>query len=363
VNIHQLPTASYQNDTNCINIPNTFQSNTLHPDGNIVNYNWIVDTTNIFNHTYDSIIYAFPTLGNHTVQLIVTDVNGCKDDTSSTFFIIDRPRSVISTLDTTICAGFSVPFTVSGTYDSVRWVPSAWVSNPTADSVTIKPKQTIEYLVYTYLKTCVPKIDTVNIWVIDSVPISVTANPTSVVLGLSSDVTSHIKGTVDSIVWSPYKPSTLDCRTCDSVKATPDSTTTFTATIYYSHNGVTCMNASSVTITVIQSCDGSLLYIPDHFTPNSDGTNDLFRIIGRGIDKVNYFRIFDKWGTIIYEATDVSYDPTVAINGTHAAWNGCRGNDLNKPMNSDVYVYQFEVKCIVESSQPIRGKGTITLVR
>jgi gliding motility-associated-like protein len=109
-----------------------------------------------------------------------------------------------------------------------------------------------------------------------------------------------------------------------------------------------------VTITVFQSCNNSLIYIPNTFTPNGDGKNDAFRIRGEGITQVNYFRIYDRWGKLVYEANDVP-DPN------NAAWNGCLRNDQSKPENSGVYVYVFEIQCV--TGQTLTGKGNLTLIR
>jgi gliding motility-associated-like protein len=87
-------------------------------------------------------------------------------------------------------------------------------------------------------------------------------------------------------------------------------------------------------ITVFTSCDNSLIYVPNTFTPNNDNTNDVFRIRGQGISRVNYFRVFDRWGKLVYEANNVE-------NPDDAAWNGALNNDKSKPENSGVFVYLF----------------------
>jgi gliding motility-associated-like protein len=198
----------------------------------------------------------------------------------------------------------------------------------------------------------VPLIDTVSIWVIDSVPVSASADPENIILGLSSNVTSTVKGTIDSIVWDP--DSTLNCRNCMNPIATPQKTTTYNATIYYSKNGVVCSNRTSVTITVYQSCDNSLIYVPNTFTPNGDGKNEVFRLRGQGITKVNYFRVYDRWGKLVYEANNVD-DPD------SAAWNGGLHNDTSRPENTGVFVYVFEIRCV--TGQTVSGKGNVTLIR
>ena len=350
--VHALPEIGLDNASSCINVNNDYVSIDTLGDGPITFYNWTIDGVQQgidSNHIY----HSFPNIGTYQFCLNVSDVYGCKDTACQSIVIFSSPLDTVSPLDTTICIGYSASFKVTGPrFDRVQWIPSTWVNNPASDSVTITPLQTISYQVYSYYMQCIPKVDTVKIWVIDTVPVSATADPYNIILGLSSNVTSVVQGTIDSIVWAP--DSTLSCRNCKNPIATPHETTTYTATIYYSKNGVTCSNTASVTITVYQSCNDKLIYIPNTFTPNGDRVNDAFRIRGQGISKVNYFRIYDRWGKLVYQAENVT-------DTDDAAWNGCLNNDQSKPENSGVFVYVFDVQCI--TGQSVTGKGNVTLIR
>lgn len=351
--VHSNPIAIFSGDSNCILLPNKLTGAYRIGDGGITHYNWTID--GIPQTTSDSLTIhrAFATPGIYNVCFSVSDVFGCTSpDSCNNVTIIAEPTDTIDPIDTTLCLGYSAAFHIHGTYSSIQWVPSTWLDNPNSSDVVATPRQPIKYLVYAYYGQCRPIVDTVSIYVIDSVPVEAAANPENIILGLSSNVTSTVKGTIDSIVWDP--DSTLNCRNCRNPIATPKQTTTYTATVYYSKNGVTCSNRASVTVTVITSCDNSLIYVPNTFTPNNDGTNDVFRIRGQGITKVNYFRIYDRWGKIAYEATNVD-------NLDDAGWNGGRNNDSSKPENSGVFVYTFEIQCI--TGQTITGKGNVTLIR
>ena len=359
ITVHALPVPNFNNDTSCIAVDNTYTSSTKIGDGAITTYAWSLNGSPVGTDS-STIHYTFVDSSSNIICLQVTDIYGCIGDTCKQVLIFQNPQITVTPLDTTLCVGYSASFVISGSrFDRVQWVPSAWVSDPTADSVVITPRQTIRYQVYGYYLQCLPAIDTVSIWVVDTVPITATADPQNIVLGLSSNVTSTVQGTIDSIVWDP--DSTLNCRNCMNHIATPSITTTYYATVYYHHlacstcsNDVVCSNRTSVTITVFQSCNNSLIYIPNTFTPNGDGKNDAFRIRGEGIAQVNYFRIYDRWGKLVYEANDVP-DPN------KAAWNGCLKNDSGSPENSGVYVYVFEIQCV--TGQTLTGKGNVTLIR
>ncbi len=351
--VHHIPTSSIRADTNCIDRPNTIAGNWTIGDGAISHYHWSVN--GVVQPDDSAVIHrTFMAPSTYHVCFAVEDVYGCQSaDSCNDIVIIAEPiDTVYPNKDTTICLGYSVGFHVTGLFGSVQWTPPSYIDNPNDTDVVITPRQPMQYLLHVYFGHCTPKIDTVTVYVIDSVPVEASANPENIVLGLSSDVSSTVKGTIDSIVWDP--DSTLSCRTCRNPIARPHQTTTYNATIYYSKNGVTCSNRASVTVTVITSCDNSLIYIPNTFTPNADGNNDVFRIRGQGITKVNYFRIYDRWGNLVHDISN-------ADTPEDAAWNGGKRNDKARPENSGVFVYVFEVVCT--TGQTISGKGNVTLIR
>jgi len=62
---------------------------------------------------------------------------------------------------------------------------------------------------------------------------------------------------------------------------------------------------------VLDICDCSV-YVPNAFTPNNDGKNDIFRPITDCPDAKFLFRIFDRWGQLVYEE----------INSSLSGWDG-----------------------------------------
>ncbi|MBK8310375.1 MAG: gliding motility-associated C-terminal domain-containing protein [Chitinophagaceae bacterium] len=87
-----------------------------------------------------------------------------------------------------------------------------------------------------------------------------------------------------------------------------------------------------------------------HF-PNGDGSNDIFYPRGKGLERIKTFRIFNRWGEVVFEKRDFP------INDASAGWNGTYKG--NKP-KADVYVYQAEVFC--ENGEIIKLNGNIALI-
>ena len=116
-----------------------------------------------------------------------------------------------------------------------------------------------------------------------------------------------------------------------------------------------CSHSDSLFISILSdsvlTCDNiNAIYIPNSFTPNNDGRNDRFRILG--INNVAYkryhLRIYNRWGQIIFE----SDKPTNTWDGT------CKA----KPAELGNYVYLFEFLCSDGTTTLIR-KGNVVLLR
>ena len=96
-----------------------------------------------------------------------------------------------------------------------------------------------------------------------------------------------------------------------------------------------------------------LVYIPNTFSPNNDGFNDLFRIhTGRGVEKVQNFKIFSRWGEMVYEL------PEANLNDAQQGWDGTLDGE---PLNPGVFVYVVEVTFI--DGRVEIYKGDITLAK
>lgn len=94
--------------------------------------------------------------------------------------------------------------------------------------------------------------------------------------------------------------------------------------------------------------------VPTGFTPGTDGRNDLLLVHGnsRMVEKINFFRIYDRWGEVLFEARDF------AINDPNVGWDGTfRG----QPMPAGVYAWYVEVSFIDGSTE--RYSGHTTLIR
>jgi gliding motility-associated-like protein len=105
-----------------------------------------------------------------------------------------------------------------------------------------------------------------------------------------------------------------------------------------------CVPAVSAAVTGQTRTDQ--VYIPNSFTPNGDGRNDVLRVYSNVIRSMK-FVVFNQWGEKVYESTD-----------QNMAWDG---RYRNKPQPSGVYIYVAEI--ILNTGEKIERKGAINLVR
>ena len=104
-----------------------------------------------------------------------------------------------------------------------------------------------------------------------------------------------------------------------------------------------CTNSDSVAIKTKLCCD---INMPTAFTPNSDGKNDIFRIISAGDLNISSFRIVNRWGQVVFETAD----PRV----------GWDGNLNGKPQDMGSYAYSIRYKCANKNTEQ---HGELTLIR
>ncbi len=105
-----------------------------------------------------------------------------------------------------------------------------------------------------------------------------------------------------------------------------------------------CHSKDSVLIDAQPCCE---LYLPTAFTPNNDGRNDVFRIIGPGHHSISMFRIQDRWGKTVFETAD-----------ENIGWDGNMGG---RAQDGGTYFYYIKYQCT--DKKFYEQKGELTLIR
>ena len=92
---------------------------------------------------------------------------------------------------------------------------------------------------------------------------------------------------------------------------------------------------------------GPDIYVPTGFTPDGDGLNDLFTPVPVGIQRYNYFRVFNRWGQLVF-----------STNRMNTGWNG---TIAGKEQGGGSYIWMVEG--VTKDNRLITKKGTVLLIR
>ena len=147
---------------------------------------------------------------------------------------------------------------------------------------------------------------------------------------------------MSAVVSYNWVPSTgLSCIDCPNpVVSTYSHVNNYTLTITYNKG---CTVSAATRIVVVGTPP---VFVPNSFTPNGDGNNDLFLVYGESIKTVN-LKVFNRWGELVFTGESM-----------FAGWDGTYKGELQQP---GVYVYEARIT-FLDNSQTLRT-GSITLIR
>ncbi|MBX2893523.1 MAG: gliding motility-associated C-terminal domain-containing protein [Saprospiraceae bacterium] len=191
--------------------------------------------------------------------------------------------------------------------------------------------------------------DTVTVVQVSAYPPLSLTMPPDTTLRIGARLVLNVKasgtGTLN-FAWSPTLG--LDCGNCLSPEASPLSTTLYSLTVSDA-NG--CEAQDSVLVTVDDVC---VVVIPNAFTPNGDGVNDLFYPkTDPCVRLVRTWRVVSRWGDTVFESRN--FMP----NDLNYAWDGQRAS--GEPFPSDVLVWYVELE-YYDGRVEVK-KGDVVLLR
>ncbi|TAF92034.1 MAG: PKD domain-containing protein, partial [Bacteroidetes bacterium] len=316
------------------------QSSTLHATG-ATNYIWspALEITGITSATPS-------VLPSQSRQYIVLgyDAAGTCFASDTVNITVQQPIDVTVNRNDSICIGSNTRLTAAGAA-KYSWSPVNGLSNTNSFSTVAQPNFTTTYTVTgTDEYGCFT--DTANVTVAIGLPPTVDLGSdktlaTGTQLPLTTKVTN---GPIRNWLWSG---ADLSCTTCavPTVNVKAAGCYTVKATTAYG-----CTTADTLCVKVF--CESAQVFIPNAFTPDGDGQNDVFMIRGSGIKMVKSVRVFNRWGQVVFERANVQ--PNVPSQGWDGKINGI-------PASTDVYIYTCEVVC--ENDVPYTYKGNVAIIK
>jgi len=281
-----------------------------------------------------------------TTRYIVKGVNnfGC-ESTDTVIVNITQPFKIKASPNDTLCIGEKTELLAAGA-DKYKWTPSTGLSNTEVSNPLAVPSVTTQYRVIgtdsnmcfsdtAYLTIAVGKYPTVNLG-----PDKTLSAGT--VFPLNPATTN---GPITKWSWNPS--TDLSCNNCATPVANIKKDINYAVTVT---NAYGCTASDTLAIKVF--CESTQVFIPNIFTPDGDGVNDILMVRGSGISSVKSFRIFNRWGEIVFEKSNFR------VNEKSNGWDGTvRG--VKAP--TDVYVYTCEVVC--ENGNSFVYKGNVAIIK
>ncbi len=325
-----------KDSVHCIGSIDQFSNQTPNSGGYVFSWNFgDGGTANTQNPSY-----TYTNSGIYTVTLNITDpINNCKGLAIKNMTINALPNALAYARDT--CAGrpfvLSSTVTANGPY-TYTWSPTTGVNSiNSASTIATASANTTYTLDVTDVNGC--KNSTSHSVNIVQAPISFQWD-TAIVIGQIAFLNNYA-GSNFSYTWSP--PTDLSCTNCPNPTSSSTVNITYTVTVADNMGCFMIQNTHTVEILPKSSVD-----VPTAFTPNGDGVNDVIYVDGWGIRKLNYFRVFNRWGQLLFESTDIKV-------GWDGMFNGV-------PQNMETYVYQVSAETYIDKDA-LLTTGTFKLIR
>ncbi len=325
------------------------------------------DTTNVYTWKPDLFISCdtcYNPVVNDTANIVYrvtgTTIYGCHDSFDVKVSVLDTNLNTISN-DTNICIGSAAMLVATSKslvsnldIPQYTWLPdNGTLSNPDSSVTLAFPMVTTQYTLAIRENQCFSDTMTVTVFVEPYPDINILANPPGgfIVAGSRIQLEARLHNlndiSVGSYAWAPA--NTLSCDSCFNPIAIPVvSPTTYTVTVT-SIYGCT----SSDTISFRRYCDKDQIYVPNTFTPNGDGANDIFYVRGKGIRMITLFQVYNRWGELLFEQRNIQ------ANDITRGWDGTYKGIVLSP---DVYVYIVKAECDVDNSQ-FTYTGDVSIVK
>ncbi len=180
------------------------------------------------------------------------------------------------------------------------------------------------------------------------VPLVVDLGPDQTIeLGESASIETKVKNSTGPFkyTWSIADSAYLSCMNCPN--PTVDSLLFqrgFTVTVA---DSLGCLGEDRVVINITKP---RRIFVPTGFSPNEDGQNDLLLVHGQRSAKILQFRVFDRWGELLYEASNFK------VNDDRTGWDGkFRG----KEALPGTYAWTLEVEYLDGFKERLQGDTTL----
>ena len=317
-------------------------SDGLRPDEDVSIF-WVVNGADTFNYERDFLELTFLDLEKIEIELVVIDELGCSQS-GFELFIFDLIQREQFADSLTICPGDTINLLSGADTDlSYIWSPAfGFISPLTEPNPLVSPTQSIEYVAQISSANCLSK-QIVNVEVLKGVSLEyISADPQLLIGPGESLLNVYIVGDYSEIEWSPDE--LLDNPFVSNPVGWVDETTTFTVVV---SDAFGCKDSTEITVRVEDvPCAPPFVFLPNAFSPNGDGVNDVLYVRGEGVLNMELW-IYNRFGQQVFYSNDQD--------------RGWEGDFRGDNMPPGVYAYHLVVECTNGEVNEI--SGNITLIR
>lgn len=274
-------------------------------------------------------------VGN-TVYTVIASIGKCSASDNVSIITIPYPIARAG-LDTIICFEDTASLHASMVGASFYWSPTNTLGTPQSLSTLAWPLTTTDYIlkVYDTLGCPKPGIDTVQVFVRDEIH-AFAGNDTSIVIGQPL----QLRGTgAELIEWQPS--FFLNRNDVSTPVAMLDDHMTYIMRAYTPEG---CHDFDTINIRVFQTSPE--IFVPNAFRPTGN-RNNVLRPIAVGMTTLNYFRVYDRWGHMVFHTTQIGY--------------GWDGRIAGKLQSTGTYVWM--VSGTDYTGKNVTRKGTAILIQ
>lgn len=310
----------------------------LRLNSNALHYTWTPALT--LNNASIQNPKALP-VNSPTTYHVVASIDHCNATDDIVITLAPYPTARAGN-DTVICFNSPAQLHASIVGTSFTWTPSASLDNPNSLDPIARPAATTTYIlsVTDNVGCPKPKKDTIVVTVLSKI-IAFAGVDTAVVVG--QPLQFNASGGV-GYFWTPStglnhnniaNPVGIYNGNFDSIR--------YKVLV---NNQAGCVDSAFVSVRIFRT--NPQIFVPTAFTPNGDGLNDYVRPIAVGISKMDYFRIYNRWGQLVYSSEDLE----------SKGWDGKIGG---KDQATAVFVWL--VRGTDYTGKVVFAKGTVALIR
>ena len=340
ISVHNVEAKfEFEDSTVCLNDEVVFNDSSLTTGS--TNYFWDIGDGNTSTSTEPfSQSYENSGTGTYSVVLTLNDpITGCKDTMIKTLEILPRP--VVSATDGEMCFGDSALITASGAL-SYSWNDPIEILYPDSSASYALADQTITYTVTgTDTNGCVETAQS-TVTVVEEQDLI--EERECIIIGENATI-GFDYGPGFTYDWTTGPTDFLVCKDCAVQTITiTEEVDSIEYEVTYSDRLGCFPKVDKYTVCVE---DKYTFDVPSAFTPNGTGENNVVYIKGHGVQELIYFRIYNRWGEMVFETNDINQ-----------GWDGTyKGN----AQDMETFVYQAKVQFYNDKFGE-KG-GEITLIR